>query len=194
MVANTITISKAGVSIGRSSDNDIVINDPLVSRHHCRLTFDDNGNMRLTDLNSVNGVYVNGTRISNEVSLKRTDIVKIGNTILPLQNFQPIPASPPVPQNGTGIEIKTKFFPLAFLWLFCSPKIEFNGQKFRSPWGKRFFKLPAGEYNVSIYIPYLFWRRCGENSINVKVIAGQTAKISFYAPLIVFSKGSIKTI
>ena len=185
------------ITIGRESNNDVVINDPCVGRKHCQIIMNNDGNMRLIDLNSKNGVFVNGKRISGEVSINKNDIVRIGNTTLPLPGMEIKTAEPPyMPQNNragkTGIEITTGFFPLAFLLLLCSPVVEFNGQPFRSSWGTRFFNLPEGEYNVNIYVPYLFWRRCGENSINVKVIAGQTAKVSFRAPSTVFSKGKIK--
>ena len=96
--------------------------------------------------------------------------------------------------KNTGIEVNTGFMPLSFFLFFCSPVIEINGQKNRSSWGKRFFDLPEGEYIVTVYFPYMFWKRCGENSITVRVASGQVEKISFYAPLVMTSKGSIKSI
>jgi hypothetical protein len=75
------------IKIGRSSSNDIVINDGQVSRTHCQIIKDDSGNYRLCDLNSANGNYVNGTRHSGEVRLNQHDIVKIGNTVLPWQTY-----------------------------------------------------------------------------------------------------------
>lgn len=76
------------IKVGRSSANDIVIqNDPYVGRTHCHFIMDDNGNYRVIDLNSANGTYVNGIRRSGETRLQPNDTVRIGNTILPWQNY-----------------------------------------------------------------------------------------------------------
>jgi hypothetical protein len=190
------------ITIGHSNKNNIVIPDSLVSRHHLQIILEDNGNYRLADFGSANGTFVNGNKISGEVSLNPTDVVKIGNTTLPWKVYffqlrqdmmpqQPLPMVEPSHVKAR-IKIKTGFFLLAFLFLFCSPVVEFNGQKNRFSWGTRSFDLPEGEYHVSTYVPYLFWRRCGENSVKVKAKAGGVTKISFRAPLIVFAKGSIK--
>jgi len=54
---------RAGVtSIGRSLNNDIVLTEPSVSRHHARITV-DKGMIYLEDTGSVNGVYRQGKRI-----------------------------------------------------------------------------------------------------------------------------------
>jgi hypothetical protein len=194
------------ITIGRSRDNDIVISDNLVSRNHLQIIQDDSGNFRLADLGSKNGTFVNGRQVNGEVYLNPNDVVRIGNTTLPwkryfkaeqelvIMRYAPEPTY--IQSNNEAqkaqIEVKIGFFPLAFLFLFCSPVVEINEQKYRSSWGTRSFDLPEGEYYISIYVPYLFWRRCGENSINVRAIAGKVTKISFYAPLIVFAKGRIK--
>lgn len=76
------------ITIGRSSSNDVIINDPLVTRKtHCQIIQDDNGSFRLIDNNSTNGTYVNGTQRHGEVVLNKTDVVRIGNTILPWQTY-----------------------------------------------------------------------------------------------------------
>ena len=76
------------VTIGRSKEhNDIVVNDDKVSRNHLQMIMDDNGNISVVDLNSTNGTFVNGQRITGEVPLKDTDELKIGYTILPWQSY-----------------------------------------------------------------------------------------------------------
>jgi hypothetical protein len=72
--------------IGRSSSNDIVVNDAKVSRMHCQIIIDDSGNYQLIDTNSENGTFVNGLRRS-EVSLNLSDIVRIGNTTIPWPDY-----------------------------------------------------------------------------------------------------------
>ena len=70
------------VTIGRSEDDDIFIDDLTVSRHHLQIIQSDNGHYRLADFGSSNGTYVNGQKVSGEVDLNWHDIVRIGNTTL----------------------------------------------------------------------------------------------------------------
>jgi ABC transport system ATP-binding/permease protein len=64
-------------TIGRDADNDSVIDHPTVSRHHARIER-RNGNLVIQDLNSTNGVYINGQRVTNEQSLKPGDLLNVG--------------------------------------------------------------------------------------------------------------------
>jgi pSer/pThr/pTyr-binding forkhead associated (FHA) protein len=66
------------VKVGRAKDNDIVLTDASVSRYHCEFFFDESGNVFLTDKDSSNGTFVNGSRISGSVQLNTNDIVKPG--------------------------------------------------------------------------------------------------------------------
>jgi DNA-binding SARP family transcriptional activator len=64
--------------IGRSPDNDIVLSDVKVSRHHAVIT--DNGTtLVITDLGSANGVLVAGQRIDTSVELCDGDRLRIGD-------------------------------------------------------------------------------------------------------------------
>lgn len=72
--------------IGRSETNDIVISDTTVSRNHGVLTI-DGGNYFYEDLNSANGSFINGNRIIGKVQLRKTDILKLGKSLLPWQNY-----------------------------------------------------------------------------------------------------------
>jgi ABC transport system ATP-binding/permease protein len=67
-------------TIGRSTDNDIVIQDVLASRHHAFLTQTPLGT-EIRDAHSVNGTYVNGVRVGSAV-LAEGDVVTIGNVDL----------------------------------------------------------------------------------------------------------------
>ena len=76
------------IRIGRSSNNDIILNHPSISRRHAELFYDSMGNVFLTDLNSSNGTFVNGKRISGSVQLNEHDIVKLGIAdIIPWRNY-----------------------------------------------------------------------------------------------------------
>ena len=68
-------------SIGRGHSNDLTLADRLVSSHHARVQV-EGGYFVLTDLNSKNHTYVNGTAISGAVILRDQDQVGIGNCLL----------------------------------------------------------------------------------------------------------------
>ena len=74
------------ITIGRSSENDVVIQDPKVSRTHLQLV-SNGSNCSVVDLNSANGTYVNGKKISGEVHLNPNDTIRIGDTNLPWQTY-----------------------------------------------------------------------------------------------------------
>jgi len=58
-----LPIDQAGVTVGRSADNDLVIDAPDVSRRHARI--ERHGRrLRIVDLNSTNGTRVNGITVS----------------------------------------------------------------------------------------------------------------------------------
>ena len=78
------------IKVGRSSSNDIVINDPYVGREHCEFIQDDDGHYLLHDLNSKNGSYVNGQKVGGEVQITPTDVVRVGNTTLRWLEYFPV--------------------------------------------------------------------------------------------------------
>ena len=69
--------------LGREESCDIQILDEMVSRRHmelrCTLGKKD---FRVVDLDSANGVYVNGQRITGETPLADEDAIKVGETKL----------------------------------------------------------------------------------------------------------------
>jgi ABC transport system ATP-binding/permease protein len=65
--------------IGRVPDNDIVLPDLDVSRHHAELRKSPAGTYEIVDLGSHNGTYVNGRRVSSAV-ISEDDIVSIGHS------------------------------------------------------------------------------------------------------------------
>jgi len=66
-------------AIGRAQENDIVITDALVSRHHAQITL-DGGTCRITDLGSGNGTFLNGERINGSRCLRPGDVVRIAES------------------------------------------------------------------------------------------------------------------
>ena len=56
------------ITIGKANDNEYVVNDPSVSRHHAQLTYEEEGHWILEDLGSTNGTFVNGIQIARKNS------------------------------------------------------------------------------------------------------------------------------
>ena len=75
------------ITIGRHPDNNVVIKDPIVGRHHLQITQHDDGHFSVADLNSKNGTFINGKRVYGEVRLSPSDEIQIGRTTLPWQNY-----------------------------------------------------------------------------------------------------------
>ncbi|HUW18458.1 MAG TPA: FHA domain-containing protein [Sedimentisphaerales bacterium] len=63
--------------IGRRSDCDLHIPLKPVSRRHCQLNCDE-GALKIRDLGSRNGTYLNGKRIDNEQVVRAGDSIKVG--------------------------------------------------------------------------------------------------------------------
>ncbi|GAB4516743.1 MAG: hypothetical protein OHK0046_22590 [Anaerolineae bacterium] len=76
----TFELNKDILSLGRDITNDIVINDPEVSRHHLRLTRSANG-YNIEDLGSTNGTFINSQRLSGVRALNRGDTIGLGETV-----------------------------------------------------------------------------------------------------------------
>lgn len=75
--AVSYVVSKVQTTIGREASNDLVISDSRVSRRHAMIVF--NGfDFDVKDEGSMNGVIVNGTRISAPVTLRNGDKLEIG--------------------------------------------------------------------------------------------------------------------
>lgn len=74
-----IAIDRAVVLVGRGSDCDAIIsNSQKISRRHCCLVQVDNS-YYLRDLGSMNGVWVNGARVTREAIIKSGDRISIGD-------------------------------------------------------------------------------------------------------------------
>jgi pSer/pThr/pTyr-binding forkhead associated (FHA) protein len=71
-----IEVQQPHVVVGRHSEAEIRLASPDISRRHCRLVF-ENQLWRVIDLDSLNGVFVNGERM-HEATLYQGDHLQIG--------------------------------------------------------------------------------------------------------------------
>src|SRR4051794_26345161 len=74
------------LSLGRNSDNDLVIIDTMASRHHARILFQGTETI-LEDNQSANGLVLNGERVTAPVPLKNGDQIRIGQTVMEVQGL-----------------------------------------------------------------------------------------------------------
>jgi pSer/pThr/pTyr-binding forkhead associated (FHA) protein len=73
-------LDKAAVVIGRTDENDVVINHRSISRHHAKIVR-ENGHYHIVDLQSANGVRVNGEEYG-KVELRKGDHIDLGHVRL----------------------------------------------------------------------------------------------------------------
>jgi len=71
-----VELTRPNMLLGRHSTADLRLPLPDVSRRHCRFLFQD-GVWQVVDLDSMNGIYVNGMRVL-EATLHDQDLLRIG--------------------------------------------------------------------------------------------------------------------
>lgn len=100
-------------TIGKSNENNIVLNHDDVSRRHAILYKEANGNIVIEDLNSTNGTYVNGNKITSQVLHVGDKVTITRNYPLAWENiFKP---SVPVPTPITAKLMRVAAIILAFV-------------------------------------------------------------------------------
>ncbi|MBN1461920.1 MAG: FHA domain-containing protein, partial [Armatimonadetes bacterium] len=72
------------LNIGRESDNDLMLDYPQVSRHHCRIVRRSDGTF-IEDLGSMNGTFVNGHRVT-QARLAKGDVINLGSFVLAFEH------------------------------------------------------------------------------------------------------------
>lgn len=107
----------------------------------------------------------------------------------------------PVPQGGaapaTGdpqlgaIELKTSFFPLAFLlYLFPAKAVIDGHSELAHGWGTKVYPVPAGRHTVRVWCPYFGMMKMGDGNHELDVVAGQVTAVEWKCPWLVFLGGS----
>ena len=80
LMSSSWKLSNKDYKIGRSSDNNIILDDITVSRNHAFLSVNIK-NIKITDNNSTNGIYINNV-IESDSELKSGDKIQIGKYLL----------------------------------------------------------------------------------------------------------------
>ena len=93
----TIEADADAIVIGRAEDCDLVLHDSEVSRRHARVEPLPDGGAVLTDLDSRNGIFVDGARLEAPCMLHSGDEFRLGDTIVRVDAAQATIASAPAP-------------------------------------------------------------------------------------------------
>ncbi|MBY8843978.1 FHA domain-containing protein [Streptomyces sp. SP2-10] len=85
------------ITVGRSADADVPLDDPDVSRLHCAVTVGADGRVSVADLGSTNGTSLDGTRVTDRpVRFAAGSLLRIGESALRVTPF-----------GGPGMRIRT---------------------------------------------------------------------------------------
>jgi pSer/pThr/pTyr-binding forkhead associated (FHA) protein len=99
-------VDRAVCSIGRADDNDIRIHDDTVSLSHATL-LRKQGVWFVVDLRSMNGTYVDGSRVSGERELHPGACVRLGAVELVFRAIDTVERKPPeAPRTGFWAKLK----------------------------------------------------------------------------------------
>lgn len=77
-----LPLSAARVTIGRGNTNAVVLDDNSVSRMHCEITRNREGGYTVSDLDSLNGTFVNGKKLAGVGRIKTGDKIKFGEVAM----------------------------------------------------------------------------------------------------------------
>ena len=94
-----VQLTKAVVTLGRALDNDVVIDDPRVSRHHAQLRLRQ-GRYVVYDTGSSGGTLVNQQPVS-EAALRGGDVISLAGAQVIFGEDTPTPPEPPVKTDDT---------------------------------------------------------------------------------------------
>ena len=104
---------RAKATLGRAPDNDIILEDLKVSRHHAVIAFTEE-RYSITDLESANGTFVNGIRTRESHPLRAKDVISLGDTELTFYEVPPSaktaltqPSAQPVPKPMGKVTTQT---------------------------------------------------------------------------------------
>lgn len=73
-------LDRLTLTIGRDVDNDIVLQEPEVSRHHIRMVLTQEG-YTIEDLNTMNGTHLNRKQVSQQRILRSSDLITVGTGV-----------------------------------------------------------------------------------------------------------------
>jgi predicted component of type VI protein secretion system len=98
-----VDLTRPDVLVGRHSEADVRLALPDVSRRHCRFVYRDR-RWHVYDLNSLNGIFVNGERVQQAVLVDH-DLVRIGGLTFEVE-LNPEPRGETVQSPGPAADVQ----------------------------------------------------------------------------------------
>ncbi|WP_300974513.1 TIR domain-containing protein [Sphingomonas sp. LHG3406-1] len=74
-------VTANGLRIGRTPPSDVILADPMISRAHCLVELADD-RLRVTDLRSTNGTFIDGIKVTGSAFLEIGSVLKVGKVEL----------------------------------------------------------------------------------------------------------------
>jgi hypothetical protein len=96
-------VTRTQAVLGRHSGADVRLAFPEVSRRHARVQF-ENGQWRIVDMDSLNGVWVNGERMF-EAALYDGDFVRLGSCVLTVEQGTAVRVVLPMRKSDPDMEV-----------------------------------------------------------------------------------------
>ena len=97
-----VTVPPAGLRFGRSSSNDLHCGDGELSRTHCMFEQGADGSLKVTDLASANGTFVNGHQLgADPFAVKHGDMIEAGSSHIKVVD----PSAPAAPVRKTPAKV-----------------------------------------------------------------------------------------
>jgi pSer/pThr/pTyr-binding forkhead associated (FHA) protein len=95
------------IAVGRAVDNDLVLDDPSLSRKHARLRRLGGGRLEVEDTHSANGTYVNGRKV-DRAQLVPGDTLRFGELMFRIDGGGLMPPGPPDVVRAPAASARTK--------------------------------------------------------------------------------------
>ncbi|MBE7552248.1 MAG: FHA domain-containing protein [Anaerolineales bacterium] len=106
-----VPVPHSGLLIGRAPTADLHLDDPRVSRHHARLTWQGD-QLFIEDLQTVNGTLLNGQPLNQPVAVRPNDLIGLGPYTLRVEQSL-VPVTPPPQEIRTYPQPEPSFIPVA---------------------------------------------------------------------------------
>jgi pSer/pThr/pTyr-binding forkhead associated (FHA) protein len=99
-----VPLARDEISIGRKEGNTIRLTERNISRQHCCIQR-VNGGYLIRDLDSYNGVLVNGQRVTGEIAVKPGDEIRVGDYTLWLEEAPQVTEPPPAAAADSRVAV-----------------------------------------------------------------------------------------
>lgn len=145
LAGKRLDIPERGLRLGRSRSNDVHFLDEELSRNHCLFEKNGENGIRVVDLASANGTFVNSIQLGADAkALTCGDIIEIGSTVFKVveEGSQEPPPNAPEPAQG-GSQTTTVHDPLKRVDLGLGGESSKDQEVQKTPQGKADAKRAA---------------------------------------------------